>query len=806
MYLVEQRGCLVLAIRESRFGTVASHALHPYVYTIKRTFHKVIRTRQSGPSRQATTSSLVRETASSSGSLELELIWFAWTRARLGTWQPAPFYRGHQYTALYPIRFKTGQNLLQVRRSGRVVAKLHAELALALRGGAQLRAEAKHGVEAAVADEGKVLAANLRVVDGGVALVHEHEDVALELVGRGNGRLHQRLEDLAARLGEGLAEGHLGGQVEGVVGGIGDVGLAVVDDHLGADDAVAQQGALFARELEALGAGGQELVGDVPADDLALVVVLLGLVVGLDVAGHAGKVAGAAALALEQVVEVGAAGDGLAVGDAGLARDALRLVLALQALDVDLEMQLAHAGDDGLFALGVDVDAEGRVLALESVHRLAEIVGVAGALRLDGQGHDGVGDEHGRHGVGETAVGKGIAGGTVDAEHGADLTGTDLVDILHLVGVHADDAGDAHLLVGSRVVQVGALAQRSLVDTDVGKLTVVVLLELEGESDKRQRVVGDQRNRLLALGLVEGRVLNLTGVGQVVADGIQHGLDTLIGQGRAHHDGSKLAGNGRAADGSLDLFVGGRLLFEVQLGNLVVDVGQLLNQELSLLGGKLLQISRDLVGNSNLGAAGTLKVHGLHLDNVNDALELVLGADGDLDGGRGDLELGVDLLDGLPGVGAHTVHLVDEGDSGNIVAFHLAIDGNRLRLDAADGAENHDGAVEHAQSTLDLDGEVNVAGGVDEVDVVLLFLSVYRLLPVAECSRRLNGDAFFPFQFHRVHLGADGIFAADLVDCLDPTSVEENPFRYRSFATVNVCLFLCLVSFSYSFLLLHVFK
>ncbi|KAJ0162728.1 hypothetical protein CTA2_4081 [Colletotrichum tanaceti] len=662
---------------------------------------------------------------------------------------------------------KQAGNVLKMRRSRGVVAELHGELALALGGGAELGAEAEHGVQTAVADKGEVLGADLGVVDGGVALVHEHDDVALELVGRGDGGLHEGLEDLAAGLVEGLAEGHLGREVEGEVGRVGDVGGAVVDDHLGADDLVAQERALVGGLLEALAAGSDVLVGDGAADDLVLEQVLLRVLKGLDPAGDAGVVAGAAGLAAEEEVVLGLAGDGLAVGDAGLARLAVDLVLAAQALDVDLKVQLAHARDDGLLGLVVDVQAEGRVLALEARH-------------------DGVRDEHGGHGVGQVAVGEGVAGGAVDAEDGADLAGADLVDVLHLVGVHADDAGDADLLVGAGVEEVGALAELALVDADVGELAVVVLLELEGEADEGQRVVGHELDDGLVALLVEGLVLDLGRVGEVVADGVEHGLDTLVGEGGAHHDWGELEGDGGAADGGLDLEVGRDLLVEEELGHLVVDVGELLDELLALLLDKFVVVSGEDVGRADDGAAGALEVVSLLLDQVDDALELVLGADGDLDGGGGDLELAVDLLDGLPGVGAHAVHLVHEADAGDVVALHLAVDGDGLALDARDGAQDHDGAVEHAQSTLDLDGEVDVARGVDDVDVVGFLFSVFRLLPVGEGGGRLDGDALLSLEVHRVHLGADRVLAADLVDGADAARVEQNALRGRRLAAVDV--------------------
>jgi hypothetical protein len=70
-------------------------------------------------------------------------------------------------------------------------------------------------------------------------------------------------------------------------------------------------------------------------------------------------------------------------------------------------------------------------------------------------------------------------------------------------------------------------------------------------------------------------------------------------------------------------------------------------------------------------------------------------------------------------VGADAVHLVDEAHARHAVLVGLAPHGLGLGLHAGDPVEHRDRAVEHAQRTLDLDGEVDVAGGVDDVDAML---------------------------------------------------------------------------------------
>src|SRR5207248_9317669 len=69
-------------------------------------------------------------------------------------------------------------------------------------------------------------------------------------------------------------------------------------------------------------------------------------------------------------------------------------------------------------------------------------------------------------------------------------------------------------------------------------------------------------------------------------------------------------------------------------------------------------------------------------------------------------------------VGADAIHLVDEADARDAVLVRLPPDGLALRLDAVDGVEDGAGAVEHAKAALDLDGEVDVPRGIDDVDAV----------------------------------------------------------------------------------------
>ena len=102
--------------------------------------------------------------------------------------------------------------------------------------------------------------------------------------------------------------------------------------------------------------------GIVPPLDLVLEDVAGARLAGNSVDLHVAVLAAAAGLLRVPHLAVGRTGERLLVGDLRLADARLDAELALQTVDDDLEVQLAHAGDDDLTGLLVGLDAEGRVL------------------------------------------------------------------------------------------------------------------------------------------------------------------------------------------------------------------------------------------------------------------------------------------------------------------------------------------------------------------------------------------------------------------------------------------------------------
>src|SRR5208282_3860989 len=142
-----------------------------------------------------------------------------------------------------------------------------------------------------------------------------------------------------------------------------------------------------------------------------------------------GVLAGAAGLFPVLVVERSLAGWRLAIADLGSADDAFALVLAANSLDVDLEVKLAHARDDRLTGLRVNVHPECGVLAHEPVQGLGELVVIGPLRRLDGQIDDRLGriDALERHIRTFGAIS--VAVGSLQPQPAYDITGGRRIDV-----------------------------------------------------------------------------------------------------------------------------------------------------------------------------------------------------------------------------------------------------------------------------------------------------------------------------------------------------------------------------------------
>ena len=147
----------------------------------------------------------------------------------------------------------------------------------------------------------------------------------------------------------------------------------------------------------------------------------------------------------------------------------------------------------------------------------------------------------------------------------------------------------------------------------------------------------------------------------------------------------------------------------------------------------------------------------LHVDQVDDTLESILLTNRQLDGHTVGVQTIMEHLNAAVEIGTHGIHLVDVDHAGNLVLVSLTPNGLRLRLNATLGGQDGNRAVQNAQGTLNLNSEVNVARGVDDVDTMTVLLEESRIVlslgmaPIAGGSSRGDGDTTLLLLFHPVH-------------------------------------------------------
>ena len=264
--------------------------------------------------------------------------------------------------------------------------------------------------------------------------------------------------------------------------------------------------------------------------------------------------------------------------------------------------------------------------------------------------------------------------------------------------------------------------------------------------------------------------------GQIIDDSVQQGLNALVTVRSTAQHGRHTVVHRSMTDTGLDFFNGQGLgIIQILLHQVVVFSGdglhQLLMHQLSLI--QQIRRNRFL---ANVLALVVIVDFGFHGNQVDDAAEGGLSADGKLDRNGIRAQTIFHHLHNAHEVRTHDIHLVDVGDAGHAILGSLAPYRLTLRLNAALGAEHSHSAVQHAQGALDLHGEVHVTGGVDDVDTVAK--------PLASGSGRLDGDAAFLLLCHKVHGGAALVGFAKTMYA---PGIKQDAFGCGRFAGVDVC-------------------
>ncbi|MPM33322.1 hypothetical protein SDC9_79895 [bioreactor metagenome] len=469
----------------------------------------------------------------------------------------------------------------------------------------------------------------------------------------------------------------------------------------------------------------------------------------------------------------------------GLAHVGFHVEFALHAVNNNFQVQLAHAGDDGLTGFFVGTHAEGRIFCSQTRQSDTHLFLVGLGLGFHGLCNHGLREHHALEHDRLIDVTQRFAGGHVLQAHaGSDIASTNFFDFDTLVGHHLHDTADTFLLALHGVEHGVALGQNARVHAHEGQLAHErVSHQLERQSRELLAVIRLARQLLFfVVGIGTGHVINVHWRRQVVDHGVQHALHTLVlERGTAQHR-LDFGSDGARAQTVLDLVLGEVALFQVLVHQVFAGFSSRFHHVLAPLLGVSLQFGRDVLVFELHALGSFVPDDGLHLQQIDHALEVVFGADWNHHRNRVGLQAQAHLVVDLEEVGTGTVHLVHEGQTRHLVLVGLTPHGFGLGLHAAHSAVHHASAVQHAHGTLHFNREVHVAGGVDDVEAVLGVGQVHTLPEAGHGSGR-DRDTTLLLLLHPVGGGSAVVHFAQLVG---HAGVEQDTFGRRRLACVDV--------------------
>ncbi len=138
-----------------------------------------------------------------------------------------------------------------------------------------------------------------------------------------------------------------------------------------------------------------------------------------------------------------------------------------------------------------------------------------------------------------------------------------------------------------------------------------------------------------------------------------------------------------------------------------------------------------------------------------------------------------DFIQEIEGIAALTVHLVDEGDDGNVAETADLEQLSRPRLDSLDGVDRHDSRVDRGQRAVGVFGEILVARRVQQVE--------HQALELESHHRGDDGDAALALDLHPVGTGVAALaLGLDLAGKIDGAAEQQQFLGQRGLAGVGM--------------------
>ncbi len=657
------------------------------------------------------------------------------------------------------------------------MAELHGELATAGGHGAEVADVTEHGGQRGFGLDADTTWGRLLALDHAAAAVEVADDVTDFFLRGENVEFHHWLKDLRSALDHGLAIRGLGGDFEGDVAGVNGVETTFVEYDFEVQAWITGKWSFIDAGFETFFDGGDELFRDAAAGDFRFEDEAGADFAWLDGVVDFRELSGPTGLLLVGVAVVDHLGDGFAIGDLWRTDGDLDLVGALEDVDLDVEVELAHALEDHFVGFIVSFDAERWIFLDHLADGVGELFSVGLVLRCDGDGNDGIGENHRLKGGRIFLVAKGVTGLNVfESDDGNDVAGLCGVYFLTVVGVHFDHAADTLGLAGEGVEHGIALLDGARVNAGEGECAELVVHDFESEAAERCFRIDDGKLAgWCAFGVHFWEWLDVGRGRQVIDDSVEHELEALVFERGTAVGREECEVDGALADALFDLLDGRLGAFEVGFHDVVVLFDGGLDELSAVFLRFIDHVGRDFPDGEIFWLAGLVPDVGFHGEQIDHADEVTFRADWQDHDERVCAENFLHLSDDAVEICTDPVELVDVNNASDFGVICVAPVGFRLRLNAAGTAEYADTAVEDFERTVNFDGEVNVARSVDDVELVVF--------PEASGGGGLDRDSALGFLFHEVH---GGCAVVDLTDFVDLAGELENTFGGGGFARINV--------------------
>ena len=444
-------------------------------------------------------------------------------------------------------------------------------------------------------------------------------------------------------------------------------------------------------------------------------VCVLGIGHRLDLDVAVAELAAAAGLLLVSPVRLGRPADRLLVGHARRLERDVGAEPGVEPIDDHFDVHLGQPGDDLLPGLRIAMQVDRRVLLLQAAQRREDLVLVALVLRLDREGHHRGRKLDARH-LDRLVAGRQPVARARLAQLGdrADVAGAELVGVLGLLAAEQDQLPDAFLDVRPGVQHLAVGPQDPLVDPkQVDAPGERIGPRLEHVREQLAILAGHE----LDVARLQRAVLDRRG--EILHDRVQQAVGAEVARGDTAHHREDVPVIGALLEGVDDLGVGDVLALQIALHQRLGHLGHLVHQLLAVLlrlCGELLR-DRDLAG---VASPVAVVLERLHVDEVDDAPDLVLAADRDLGGHDVLAEGGLQLLQRAEEVGPLAVEHVHEHQPRQVELGGARPQARRADLDAHHRVDDEHGRLADPQGPEGVGHEARLTGGVDEVDLAVL--------------------------------------------------------------------------------------